>query len=215
MHTLLLSDLHLIIEKQNVFIRDLRTVISEELDKRELESTDFLVRERFTELFGEFESKMMDKIGPITNDINYESNKSSSALQSRTDMHFWSGKFRRVPETWDFPMKMTLKTAWFRYHLNDHKQSICAMKHLTGTDVYKVSRGKRKLCNYRKLMHFMIDNAKQMNCYVDNPDEDQVQSMYEMVCNSIFELSKNPRCENFLWSTHVKHIEKFNQKSKI
>jgi len=128
----------------------------------------------------------MDKIGPITKNVNYESNKSSSALQSRTDIYFWSGKFLRVPETWDFPMRMTLKTTWFCYHLNDHNQSICAMKHLPRTDVYKASRGKRKLCNYHKLMHFMIDKAKQMNCYVDNPDEDQVQSMYEMLYNSIF-----------------------------
>jgi len=210
MHTILLSDLHLIIEKQNVFIRDLRTAISEELDKRELGGTDYLIRERFTELFGKFESKLMHKIGSSRNDTNSESIKSSSALQSTIGT--WSGKFRRVPETWDFPIKMTLKTAWFRYHLNDNKYNLCAMKYLTVTDVYKVNNGRQKLSEYRKLMHFMIDEAKRMKCYEDHPDEDQLQSMYEMICNSIFKLSNNPRCENFLWSTHAKHLNFFLRK---
>ena len=31
----------------------------------------------------------------------------------------------------------------------------------------------------------------------------------EMICNSIFKLLQNPRCENFLWSTHVKHLKYF------
>ena len=214
MHTILLSDLHIVIKKQENLITNLRTVISEELDKQELGSTDFLVRERFTELFTEFESKVMDKISASDKNTNSESHVSSSTLQPRIGTHFWSGKFRRVPETWDFPMKMTLNTAWSRYHLIDHKHNLCATKHLTGTDVYEVRRGRRKLCDYRKLMHYMIDEAKRLNCYVDNPDEDQVQSMYEKICNCVFKLSKDPRCEHFLWSTHEKSLRKFLKQSK-
>ena len=71
----------------------------------------------------------------------------------------------------------------------------------------------KKISEYRKLIHFMIDEAKRMKCYEDHPDEDQLQSMYEMICNSIFKLSNNPRCENFLWSTHAKHLNFFCENS--
>jgi len=63
-------------------------------------------------------------------------------------------------------------------------------------------------------MHFMIDEAKRMKCHEDHPDEDQLQSMYEIIRNSIFKFSNNPKCENFLWSsTHAKHLIFFCENS--
>ena len=45
MRVILLSDLHIIIEKEDNLITNLRTVISQESVKRKLGSTDFLVQE--------------------------------------------------------------------------------------------------------------------------------------------------------------------------
>ena len=43
--------------------------------------------------------------------------------------------YRRVPEDWLFPNKMTLRAVWHRYILLDHASDACPLKYLTATDL--------------------------------------------------------------------------------
>ena len=98
---------------------------------------------------------------------------------------------------------MTLQSAWYRYHLLDHESGVYPLKFLTATDVIEQSNGRRNLSNLKMLIKYMIDKCKQIDCYVADSNENDVNEMNRKVASHVLNLSNNTRCELFSWRTHV------------
>ena len=129
-------------------------------------------------------------------------------------LFFWDGSFRRIPQDWAFPNKMTLRTAWHRYFLVDHQSGVCQLRHLTAKDLVNQKNGRRNISNLKNLMKYMINICKAKNLYFDNPTEKQVSTMYSNAASQVLKLSNNRRCEAFSWHTHVRNITKESKRIK-
>ena len=105
----------------------------------------------------------------------------------------WGGAYQRVPEDWVFPNKMTLRSAWHRYHLMDHESAVCPLRFLTTIDVVKQSNGRRNLSNLKMLIKYMIEKCNEIDCYVDKPSESDINDMYWKVSSQVLRLSNNKR----------------------
>ena len=53
------------------------------------------------------------------------------------------------------------------------------------------------------LIKYMIDKCKQIDCYVADSNENDVNEMNRKVASHVLNLSNNTRCELFSWRTHV------------
>ena len=122
--------------------------------------------------------------------------------------------YRRVPEDWIFPNKMTLRTAFHRYFLFDHKLSVCPLKNLTSPDMAKQPNGKRNLSNLKRLMQFMVRKLKSTDSYINEPREKEVNDMFRKVSGHVFALSNTPRAEMLSWHTHVRKVNKAVREEK-
>ena len=130
-------------------------------------------------MLSSFQDKIIKKVDEI-GDADKKSYGPSSSTTNRKHpfggtrhagrWFYWDGAYRRVPEDWVFPNKMTLRSAWHRYHLMDHESGVCPLKFLTATDVVKQSNGRRNLSNLKMLIKYMIDKCKQIDCYIDDPN---------------------------------------------
>ena len=157
--------------------------------------------------------KKVDELAGVNKDALMDSSSTSRKHPFGATGHGgrwfqWGGAYRRVPEDWIFPNKMTLRTAWHRYHLVDHESGVCPLKNLTTSDVSKQSNGRRNLSNLKMLMKYMIEKCKQIDCYVNKPSEEQVNEMYRKVASHVLKLSDNKRCELFSSHTHVRKVNK-------
>ena len=163
-----------------------------------------------------FQDKIFKKVDALcTNDKNCNGDgtyKSLVPFGGGTDhggrWFFWEGAYRRVPQDWVFPNKMTLRTAWHRYFLLDHESGVCPLKYLTATDLKKQSNGRRNISNLKMLMKFMTDKCKEKGIFVDKPNEKELDSMYRSVAGDVLSLSNNPRSETFSWHTHVRNVSR-------
>jgi len=163
-----------------------------------------------------FQDKIIQKVDAISTNKTSQSGMSGpgkgpnpfGGIDHGGRWFFWRGAYRRVPEDWVFPNKMTLRTAWHRYFLMDHESGVCPLKYLTATDLKKQSNGRRNISNMKMLMNFMINKCKEDGIFVENPTEKELDSMYRRVAGSVLCLSNNPRSETFSWHTHVRNVSR-------
>ena len=107
---------------------------------------------------------------------------SSSTIEGGRWYH-WKGAYRKVPIDWNFPNKMTLRTAMLRYYLTDHTNEIYPLKYITGSDVINCKNGRRNFSNLHMLMKYMADEARRRD--IAGPprkaNEDEVNNYYRKV----------------------------------
>ena len=215
-HVMLLAHMQKVIEAQHHFLFKMKTVINEEFDKRQVGHATFQVQKQVEHMLSDFQDKIIKKVDELGGDK--DGLKSSSSANSRKNpfagtendgrWFHWGGGYRRVPEDWVFPNKMTLRSAWHRYHLMDHESGVCPLRFLTTMDVVKQSNGRRNLSNLKMLMKYMVEKCKEIDCYVDKPSENDVNDMYRKISSQVLRLSNNKRCELISWHTHVRNVNK-------
>ena len=215
MHVMLLADMQKVIQAQQVFLFKMKTIINEEFDKRQVGHATFQVQKQVETMLSTFQDKIIKKVDALGTDkstYNGDGTYKNQVPFGRCDhggrWFFWEGIYRRVPEDWVFPNKMTLRTAWHRYFLCDHESGVCPLKYLTASDMKKQSNGRRNISNLKMLMNFMTDKCREKGIFVDKPNEKELDSMYRSVAGDILSLSNNPRSETFSWHTHVRNVNK-------
>ena len=205
-HVMLLADIQKVMEIQHHFLNKMKTIINEEFDKRQVGHATFQVQTQVEHMLSSFQNKIIKKIEEIGDDNDKSNDPSNSGTNEKYPFggtghagqwFYWGGAYRRVSEDWVFPNKMTLQSVWHKYHPLDHESGVCPLKFLTATDVIKQSNGRRNLSNLKMLVKYMIDKCKQINFYVADPNENDVNEMYRKVVSHVLKLSNNTRCELF------------------
>ena len=60
----------------------------------------------------------------------------------------------------------------------------------------------------KMLMNLMIKKCKQNGIFIDRPNENNVDRMYQSAADFISSLSNNPRLEMFSWQTHIHNVSR-------
>ena len=112
MHVMLMADMQRVVSSQQQVLIQLRDVISTELDKREVGHSTFQVQSQVKDMLQSFESRIIKKFDEC-NPTKSEANGSDviGSSPSGGKWYIWGGQYRRVPRDFQFPNKMTLKTA--------------------------------------------------------------------------------------------------------
>ena len=225
-HAMLMADIQKVIKSQQAVITQVAFIIKKELDTREVGHTTFQVKNQVEQMLHSFESRGVTKIDSLQKKEESSSSVtpgddamtiggSSSTIEGGRWYH-WKGAYRKVPVDWNFPNKMTLRTAVLRYYLADHTNGICPLKYITGTDVINCKNGCRNISNLHMLMKYMADEARRRN--IAGPprkaSEDEVNKYYRKVSGFVLSLSSNPRAESFTWQTHATYVARKNKKTK-
>jgi hypothetical protein len=69
-----------------------------------------------------------------------------------------SGKYRRVPSTWEFPT-LPLQNMYVYWHCGDEEKGIPPLKYLEHSDIDFISRGKKALSEIKSVMQFIDKQA--------------------------------------------------------
>ena len=224
-HVMLMADMQKVIKSQQAVIQQVAFIIKKELDTREVGHTTFQVQHQVEQMLQSFETRVVTKIDSLQKKEESSSSTtgcdamaisgSSSTIEGGRWYH-WKGAYRKVPVDWNFPNKMTLRTAVLRYYLADHTNGICPLKYITGTDVINCKNGRRNISNLHMLMKYMADEARRRN--IAGPprkaSEDEVNKYYRKVSGFVLSLSSNPRAESFTWQTHATYVARKNKKNK-
>ena len=101
----------------------------------------------------------------------------ASGPTSQPTMFMWGGKFRRLPESFEFP-SMTALSAWQLWCCGDASQRLPPFKQVEEVDFARKNARKR-LSDLRLLMHAIDDQAKKADGWVQNPSTEQANEMYK------------------------------------
>ena len=219
-HVMLLASMQKVINSQHFFLVKMKEIINSEFDKRELGHATFQVQKQVEQMLVSFESNVIKKLetfGATSKNENSSSNESeSSPTRNHTGgkWYHWGGKYRRVPHDWEFPNKMTLRTAWHWWFLEDHKNQVCPLRYLTSTDLHNCKNGRRNISSMKTLMNAMVSEAKKKNVYVDKPTEEQVGHMFQVASGKLFSLTENKRAETLSWHTYIRYLNIKKKKEK-
>ena len=88
------------------------------------------------------------------------------------------------------------------------------MRELRSSDVRAAKNGRRNLSSLKSIMNFMIAEAKRQKIYSDNPDEEEVDTMFKNVSGAVLSLSHNKRCETFSWHSFSSAVAKERRRLK-
>jgi hypothetical protein len=80
--------------------------------------------------------------------------------------HYWGGKFRRIPEGFQFPSG-GLIVAWQQYCCGDAARGIGPLR-LVRFDDFDERNMRKRLCEYHALMKVLQAEANRLNCWKDN-----------------------------------------------
>ena len=208
-HVMLMADMQRVIRSQQSVIAQVACIIKKEFDQREVGHATFQVQHQVEKMLSSFESRVVTKLDSLKQKSSSSTDECSpnglSATIEGGRWYHWEGHYRKVPSDWNFPNKMTLRTAIHRYYLPDLMNDICPLKYLTGTDVIKCKNGRRNISSLHMLMKFMADEAKNKSIPTlpRKPTEDDINKYYRMVSGFVLSLSNNPRSESFTWQTHA------------
>ena len=205
-HVMLMADMQNVLASQQNLLFQLKTTITAELDKRQVGHSTFQVQHQVESMLRNFESKVIKKLDAFSESDGKDETKLSSGPGGL--WYHWGGQYRRVPRDYEFPNKMTLKSAWVRYFLPDNVKKIGPMRYFTGTDLVNVKTGRRNLSALKFVMDYMITIAKNKKIYINNPTEKQVLDMYHKISGSVLSLTNNSRAKSFSWHTHVRKVRK-------
>ena len=136
-HVMLLADMQKVITAQHMFLLKMKTIINEEFDKREVGHATFQVQKQVEQMLSSFESKIISKVDELggQNKQGSQGGLSYEAMGANRNLFCWGGMYRRVPKDWEFPNKMTLRTAFHRYFLVDHKSGVGPLRFLKASDM--------------------------------------------------------------------------------
>ena len=111
-HVLLLAKMKKVINSQKAIINDLRSVVSSELDKRNIGSAPYQMQKGVELMMTEFQDsitkKLDDALPSSTLASNYADDVNVLHTSKHGNMYNWGGKWRRVPEHFIFPLNMGL-----------------------------------------------------------------------------------------------------------
>lgn len=208
-HVCILADMQRVIQSQQLVLTKIQTVIKEEFKNNLSGSFDqYFNCKKMDDWIQSFESRIIKKIDNVECENNSkQSDKFTSPYGGK--LFHWGGSFKRVPNGWKFPMKMTLHNAWKRYFLGDVENEICAIRFITGSDLTGEKHGRKFLSKYKTLIGFMITEAKAKKKFFNNPTVAEVDEMYAYVSGSVTSLSNNLRAEQFVWVTHYKYVQQY------
>ena len=220
MHVILLGDMQKVINTQSEIISNIRVALKEEFDERLIGSDSFHLKNQMKEILTNFERDFREKLSQT----NLVQNSDHTLLHSDTvgdsqkkiknHLYLWGGFHRRVPEDWEFPLKIGLRISFYRYFFGDESTKVGPLRYLTTQDVFKMKKNRKYLNNYKALMKFMLDEAKERNCFFNNPIKAQFGIMYDASRDKVFALSNNKRAETFSWGTHAKNMHLYLSKNK-
>ena len=115
-HVLIIAKMEQVIAAQSMMLEKIRTVLSSELDKRELGQSNHLFKQDIKNMLDTFTTKISDEVSKLPHGTNIPSTLTQEFYKTiattNGNLFFWKNKYRRVPETFDFPMKMSLSSAW-------------------------------------------------------------------------------------------------------
>jgi hypothetical protein len=142
----------------------MKTIINKEFDKREVGHSTFQVQKQVEQMLISFESKIISNVDELGGEIKQGSQGGLSyeAMGANRNLFCWGRMYRRVPKDWEFPNKMTLRTAFHRYFLVDHKSGVGPLRFLKASDMCRQKNGRRNISNLKCLMKFMTDICKKI-----------------------------------------------------
>ena len=116
-HVLLLAEMKKVILSQKAMIADLRLVVSSELDKRDIGSPPLQMQRSVEKLMSDFQVSITKKLDDVLPSSGKDySNPGYGSIRSHTNtrgnVFYWGGKWKRVPENFVFPLDMGLSSAW-------------------------------------------------------------------------------------------------------
>ena len=133
-HVMLLANMQMVISSQHKFIDEMRNAINEEFDKRHMASDSFEAKNQLEKSLSQFEQRLL-----LTLNVQGHSTCKKQTITSEVPgggiWYHWGGKFSRVPETWEFPNKVSLRNIWNRWFLCNHDENICPLRELRANDV--------------------------------------------------------------------------------
>jgi len=205
-HVLLLAEMKKVILQQKDMISDLRSVVSSELDKREIGSAPYQLQERVEKLMNNFQESITKKLeDALPSDPSKSTHVNSTTINmgEKGTLFNWNGKWRRVPVDFVFPLNMGLQSAFNKYFYGDPNKKIGPFRNIQGPDLnVKYNKyGRDHVHSFKRLMDFMVVECKRLNCWFENPNNDQLKLMYNKASPKVFGLCKSQRAEAFKWST--------------
>ena len=222
-HVMLMADMQKFIRSQQAVLSQVRSIIKEEFDTREVGHTTFQLKDQVEKMLHSFETRVVTKIDTLqpkeSSSTSSDDNGAYPGPNSTIEggkWHHWKGAYRRVPSDWNFPNKMTLRTAMLRYYLTDHTNRICPLKYLTSSDVINCKNGRRNISNLHMLMKYMAEEARKKNIALlpRRPSEDEVNKYYRKVSGFVLSLTNNPRSETFTWQTQATYVARKKKSNK-
>ena len=175
----------------------MKTAINEEFDKRHMSLESFEAKNQLERTLSDFEKRLLSNLKIEQHVVGNEMKESYTTRLPGGHWYNWGGTFSRVPEDWQFPNKVGLRNVWKRWFLCDHGNKICPLRELKSRDVRGAKNGRRNLSSLRAVMNFMIEEAKHQKIYTDNPDEDELDSMFQKISGAVYSFTNNKRCETF------------------
>ena len=219
-HVMLMAEMQRVVSSQQQVLYKLKEVISTELDKRQVGHSTFQVQHQVEDMLMSFERRVINKFDELKSAAGNFIPASDSDIGNVCPApgggvwYHWGGQYRRVPHDYEFPNKMTLKTAWLRYFLPDRVNNISPMRYFSGTDLQNIKTGRRNLSAYKMLIQYMISEEKRKKIYTDKPTEDEANKMYSEVAGCVISLNDNKRSESYSWHSHVRYVQKEKRKLK-
>lgn len=212
-HVMLLANMQLVISSQHKFIDEMRNAINEEFDKRHMASNSFEAKNQLERSLSEFEKRLLLTLN-LEERSGHNKESSTSEVPGGGIWYNWGGKFSRVPITWEFPNKVSLRNIWHRWFLCNHDENVCPLRELRANDVRMAKNGRRNLSSLRTLMNFMIEKAKAKGVYKEHPNKEEVEFMFKEVSGSVFSLLPNKRSEGFSWHSFTNRVAKERRRLK-
>ena len=136
-----------------------------------------------------FEPNVIKKLETLrngtTNNKNDNSSRDFESCPTRNHTGgkwcHWGGKYRRVLHDWEFPNKMTLRTAWHQWFLEDHKNQVCPLRYLKSTDLHNCKNGRRNISSMKTLMNAMISEAQKKMCMSINQLKSKLVTCFKLL----------------------------------
>ena len=124
--------------------------------------------------------------------------------------HYWDGKIRKVPKTFEFPKGKSLLSVFLDWHLPNMDKKYPPLKDLDSFDVANVNRGTQRLSELRLVMHTFITfikkycSSKVRNLYEQGKKNIEILTEVFNSCKHLY-LQEKPskRIEQMSWESFV------------
>ena len=129
---------------------------------------------------------------------------------NRVNLHYHNGRYIRIPPSFIFPTKCSLRDIFFRYHLKDEINDVPPLKLVDCNSVAHIKRGKGTLSDMKYLMCILEDECVRQEVSTSRLQTQQEASeAFEKVKHAVYKHdTRSKRKETLKWQTWVQKCRK-------